>query len=106
MAKNAISKNTAVDSAKAREIFTRKLAEMADGRRANSQRKRDGDIIVELLSGGGGARLSVFSATFEELYGIDSKRAGGRVRAAMADLVAAKKVSVTEERRPVYSLAG
>jgi len=106
MTSKAVKKNGdgAVDHAKAVEIYSRLKTEIGDGLKPNSQRKRDCDLIVHLLSEGGGARVNVFRETFTELFRIDTKRAGQRVRDAMSDLVTTQRVSKTDDKRPTYSL--
>ncbi|GAA5544279.1 MULTISPECIES: hypothetical protein [Hyphomicrobiales] len=89
---------------KAKAIFERVKGDYRDGKNPNSQRRRDADMIVHLLSDGGAARSAVFAETFAELFGIDRKRAGQRVRDAMADLIEAGKIDKTDESRPSYSL--
>jgi len=45
--------NPGYDARKAKEIFAKKLADDAGGRRSNSQMKRDADLILTLLRDGG-----------------------------------------------------
>ncbi|MFT7754759.1 UNVERIFIED_CONTAM: hypothetical protein ODX46_01200, partial [Salmonella enterica subsp. enterica serovar Enteritidis] len=54
--------NLSYDAKKAKEIFARKLADDAVGRRSNSQMKPEADFILTLLREGEfkWARLSVF----------------------------------------------
>jgi len=94
------------DTQKAKDIFAKKLADDAGGRRANSQMRRDADLIVTLLQEGNveGARMGVFSSTFEELFGIDREKAGARCRAAIKYLRDEGRVHPNEDKHPVYSL--
>lgn len=94
------------DRQKAKDIFAKKLADDAGGRRANSQMRRDAELIVTLLQEGdvAGARMSVFSSTFEELFDIDRSKAGARCRAALKYLREDGRVHPNEDKHPVYSL--
>ncbi|NSX94422.1 hypothetical protein [Agrobacterium tumefaciens] len=94
------------DAKKAKEIFARKLADDASGRRTNSQMKRDADLILTLLRDGeaSGARMTVFTATFEDLFSISRESAGARCRAAIKFLREQNQVSPNEDKHPVYSL--
>lgn len=94
------------DRQRAKDIFAKKLADDAGGRRANSQMRRDAELIVTLLEEGDveGARMSVFSSTFEELFGIDRSKAGARCRAALKFLRDEDRVHPNEDKHPVYSL--
>lgn len=93
-----------VELEKAKAIFDRVRTDFRDGKNPNSQRRKDADMIAYLLSDGGAARSAVFAQTFAEHYGIDRKRAGQRVRDAMADLMADGKIEKTDDSRPSYKL--
>ena len=95
------------DAKKAKEIFARKLADDAGGRRSNSQMKRDADLILTLLRDGEvkGARMSVFTATFQDLFSISRESAGARCRAAIKFLKDEGRVHPNEDKHPVYSLS-
>ncbi|NTF72807.1 hypothetical protein [Rhizobium rhizogenes] len=105
-AKSERDDNPGYDAKKAREIFARKLADDAGGRRTNSQMKRDADLILTLLRDGDvqGARMSVFTATFQDLFNISRDSAGARCRAAIKFLRDQDRVHPNEDKHPVYSL--
>lgn len=105
-AKNERDDTLGYDRQKAKDIFAKKLADDAGGRRANSQMRRDAELIVTLLEEGdvAGARMSVFSSTFEELFDIDRSKAGARCRAALKYLREDGRVHPNEDKHPVYSL--
>ena len=98
--------NPGYDAMKAKEIFAKKLADDAGGRRSNSQMKRDADLILTLLRDGDvqGARMSVFAATFQDLFNISRDSAGARCRAAMKFLRDGDHVHPNGDKHPVYSL--
>lgn len=94
------------DPKKAMEIFSRRLADETSGRRANSQTKRDADLILKLLGEGDvpGARMATFSGTFSELFGITKERASNRCRSALKFLIEQGRVHPSDDKHPVYSL--
>jgi hypothetical protein len=100
------AEDAAYDAKKAREIFAKKLADDAGGRRSNSQMKRDAELILTLLEDSEvrGARMAVFTATFEDLFKITRENAGSRCRAAIKFLRDQGRVYPNEDKHPVYSL--